>query len=83
MYAPNDKMFSATAWKAITPSNTALLEPCPVALWVGGAGDIAIVGHDGVSATLSAAPAGAVVTVQPRQLLSTGTTATLIVGLYT
>ncbi len=81
MSAFSANTFSARRWKAITASNTAFCEPKPVALRANVAGDIVAVGDDGVSGTFTVA-AGEILPVQPVQVLSTGTTATGIYGLY-
>lgn len=51
------------------------------AIYVGGTGDVAVVTAGGNSVIFSAVPAGTLIPIHIRQLLSTGTTATLIVGL--
>ena len=76
-----DRIHSATRWKAITPSNTARLEPVPTAIMVNVAGLVNIVGDDGVAADFQI-NAGAPLPCQPHQVLATGTTATGIRGLY-
>lgn len=79
----SERLFSAMRWAAITPSDTATLEPFPVVVFIGGAGVVVAVGHDGVSASFTV-PAGAVLSIQPRQIKATGTTATAtdIVALF-
>jgi hypothetical protein len=53
------------------------------ALWVGGAGDIAIIAEDDVAAvTLFAVAAGTIVPVRAKAVRVAGTTATNIVALY-
>ena len=81
MQAPNEATHTAIRWSAITKSDTVRLEPVPVAIFVGGGGDIAAEGQDGVSATFTVA-AGTVLQIQPGRILSTGTSATNIVGLH-
>lgn len=49
-------------------------------LYVGGAGDVAIVTEGGDSVTLKTVPAGSFVWVRTRTVEATGTTATNIVG---
>lgn len=52
------------------------------AVYVGGAGDLAIMPLDGSTAvTLSAVPAGALLPIACAKIMSTNTTATLIVAL--
>lgn len=52
-------------------------------LYVGGAGDVAILASgDTASVVWKAVPAGAIVPVEARTVLATGTTATNIVAIY-
>ena len=81
MSAFSDRTYTARRWKLLTASTTAALEPKPVALRANVAGDIVIIGDDGVSGTF-AVDAGQVLECQPTMLMSTGTTATGIYGLY-
>lgn len=67
---------SAIEFFAITKHDTNELAQVPRAIWVGGAGDIAL---DGV--VLKAVPAGTLLPVSPSKVNATGTTATDIVGL--
>lgn len=71
-------------WTVITPSDTTDLAEVPKALYVGGGGDIAMIGVDASAAatgvTWKAVPAASMLPVRPRRVLATGTTATLIVG---
>ncbi len=53
------------------------------ALYVGGAGDVAIVGiDDSVAVTLSSVPAGALLPIACKKVMSTNTSATLMVALF-
>ena len=79
--SPKDALHTAGSWKAISPSDTAKIEPFPRSVYVGGAGTVIAVGQDGVSAPFVAV-AGATLPIQPTQVLSTGTTATNLVALY-
>lgn len=65
---------------AVTPSDsTAVLFR---GLWIGGAGNVAIIGLLGDTAvTLSGVPAGTYLPIAVKRVMSTNTTATLIVGL--
>lgn len=67
---------SAREFFAITKHDTNELAQVPRAIWVGGAGDIAL---DGV--VLKAVPAGTLLPVSPSKVNATGTTATDLVGL--
>lgn len=77
----SNRTFCALRWKLLTASDTATLEPKPTAIRPNVAGDVVIVGDDGVSGTFTLA-AGEVLPCQPVQLKATGTTATGIYGLY-
>jgi hypothetical protein len=63
----------------VTPSDTADLPKTANALFVGGAGDVAIVTTGGDSLTFTV-PAGVVLPFKARRVLSTGTTATNIIA---
>lgn len=77
----SDNLFSALRWEELTPSDTVAIEPFPVAIFVGTAGDVEAKGDDGVSATFVAV-AGQTLSIQPRYVMATGTTATNLVALY-
>ena len=66
----------------ITKSNTTVFAQPTRALYVGGVGDVAVTYLDGTTDTLKAVPAGTVLPVRVSQVLSTGTSATNISGLY-
>lgn len=65
--------------KAITPSDTA--PQTYRAIYVGGAGNVSVVTSGGDTATFTAPPVGSIIPVEVKQVLATGTTATLLVGL--
>jgi hypothetical protein len=50
------------------------------AIWVGGAGAVAIKTEDGTTVTFSGAQAGTIIPVKTLQILATGTTGTSLVG---
>lgn len=77
----SDKVSTALRWKAITPSDTAPIEPRPVAVFVGGGGTVTAIGDDGVSGAFVAV-AGQVLQIQPNKVMATGTDATDLVALY-
>ena len=52
------------------------------AIWVGGAGDVSVVTRGGDTITFSGVPAGTLIPVRARRIRTTGTTATLLLGLY-
>lgn len=70
---------AATSWFAITPADSDLATQ-PEAIYVGGAGNLVVRGSNDVDATL-AVLAGQVLPIKPKQVRSTGTTATGLVGL--
>lgn len=68
---------------AITPSNTTTFTTPTRAVWVGGAGNIEVLlTGDTVPVTLSGVAAGTSLDISVTQVLTTNTTATLIVGLF-
>ena len=69
--------------QAITPSDTTVLSPPVRGVWVGGAGNIAIMAlGDTVATTISAVPAGTFLNwILVSKIMATNTTATLIVGM--
>lgn len=66
---------------AITPHDANDLAEMTRALYVGGAGALAIVLASGASVTLSGVAGGTVLPLRLRQVKATGTTATNLVGL--
>lgn len=67
---------------AVTPSDSTDLGPVR-ALYVGGAGNVAIrAAGDSAATTHTGVPAGAVLPIRARYVYSTGTTATGIVAWY-
>jgi hypothetical protein len=70
---------------AVTPSDSADLAIYAKALWIGGAGSVAIIpvgNADGDSVVIAGCPAGALLPIQVRRVLTTGTTATAISALF-
>lgn len=65
---------------AITPHDTNE-QPFDCGLWVGGAGDVSVRMRDGMDAVFSAVPAGTLLPINVVRVRTTGTTATLLVGL--
>lgn len=76
---------SATNGAAVTPSDSTILVKTR-ALWIGGAGNVAVVfadaGTGGSAVTLTGATAGSIIPVSAIKVMSTNTTATNIVALY-
>lgn len=64
---------------AITPSDTA--GNSFSAIYVGGAGNVAVITEGGNTVTFTAPPVGSIIPIRTQKVLSTGTTATLLIGL--
>lgn len=79
--APGSNFPFTRAWP-ITPSNDSDLAELPRAIYVGGAGDLAVIMH-GSSApvTFKAVPVGTTLWIRARLVMSTNTTATQLLGL--
>lgn len=73
----------ATRAQSMTPNDTDDIEAgdMPRAIWVGGAGNLAVVMADGQTVTFEAVPAGFMLPIRIKRLL-TSTTASAIVGLW-
>lgn len=65
--------------QTVTPSDTGFV--AGRALYVGGAGNVALITVGGDSVVFAAVPVGAVIPVEFNQILATGTTATLMLAL--
>lgn len=68
--------------EVITPDASAELISVTRAVWVGGAGTLAVVMANGQAVTFSGIAAGTLLPIRVRAVRVTGTTATLILGLY-
>lgn len=68
---------------AITKSDSTDLTASKIrALWVGGAGDVAVIAlNDTAAVTIASVPAGTLLPISVVKVMSTNTTATSIVGL--
>jgi len=66
---------------AITPSDTGQLTTLARFIMVGGAGDVKVQGLDGQTGTLPSCQPGVQYRANAKQVLSTGTSATGIVGI--
>lgn len=64
---------------AVTPHDTNAQRAA--GLYVGGAGNVAVTTEDGTTVTFSGVTAGSVLPIKVLRVLSTNTTATLILGL--
>lgn len=67
---------------AITPSDSAELSIATRGLYIGGAGDVVAVLSSGDEVTFTGMLAGAIYPLRVKQVKSTNTTATSIIGLY-
>jgi hypothetical protein len=67
---------------AVTPDDGRDLAVVTRALYVGGAGDLAVRMADGTALTFGAVPAGTLLPVRVVRVLATGTSATRVVGLW-
>lgn len=72
----NDRLASSAV--AVVPSDTAFVDF--VGLYVGGAGNVALQGEDGVTALFTAPPVGSRIDMRITRVMSTNTTATVLVG---
>lgn len=66
----------------VTPNDTADLSATSRALYVGGAGNLAVIMVGGETVTLTAVPAGTLLPIRVDRVLAIGTTATAIVALW-
>ena len=82
MTGKSSAVYGATSGVAVTKSDSTVL-PVTRGLWVGGAGDVAVIfTGDTAALTLAGVTAGSMLPVQVTKVMSTNTTATLIVALY-
>jgi hypothetical protein len=74
--------YPARSLRAVTPNNSTDLDFVPKALWIGAAGNVAILAfEDSAAVTLVGCQAGQIIPVRAKRVLSTGTTATSIVAM--
>lgn len=66
---------------AVTPSDSTELAFLPRELYIGGTGHLAVEMKSGAQVTFSAVPAGKILRIRVNKVLSTGTTATLILAI--
>lgn len=77
-----DASSSWNLWSAITPSDTVdLPQGVSMAIWVGGAGNVAAVMQNGAVATFTGVTAGTVLPIAARRINATNTTATNLMAL--
>ena len=76
-----DATAPAIRWAQVTPDDAVPLDPMPRALFVGGAGTLALEDRTG-SVVAWSVPAGMILPVAPLRVRATGTTASGIVALW-
>lgn len=79
---PSTELFTGRRFAAITASDTVDLAYKPRALFVGGAGNVALVGLDGTVVTFNGLQDGQVLEVAYKRVNSTNTTASNLVAIY-
>ena len=67
---------------AVTKSDTTILPEAVRAIFVGGAGNVAVVTSGGDTLTFSGVTAGTILLIRVTKILSTGTTATSMVIIW-
>lgn len=72
----------AKQWRAVTTSDTVNLPAGCRGIYVGGAGNVVLVGDDNVAVTFTAPPVGTFIPCGAKRVNATNTTATLLVALY-
>lgn len=77
-----DQAAPARKWVVVSPSDSVNLPSGCCAIYVGGAGNVALVGEDDVAATFTAVGAGQTLPCQAKRVNLTNTTATLMLALY-
>jgi hypothetical protein len=64
----------------VTKSDTTIYSPPLNGIWVGSVGDVTVITPAGTSVLFSAVPTGTLLPIQAKQVMSTGTTASLLAG---
>lgn len=67
-------------WEAVTPDDDSVYSDPPRSLWVGGRGNVSLVGSDGVIAVFEGVQG--TLPMSPTRVRATGTTATGIIALW-
>lgn len=81
-YHSSDQAAPARSWVAVTPHDSNNLPAGCRGIYVGGAGNVALVGDNGTAVTFTAVPVGTFLPCGPVRVNNTNTTATLMVALY-
>lgn len=74
------KLIVARDAQNITKSDATIYQPPLNGVWVGGLGDVTVITPAGTSVLFSAVPAGTMLPIQAKQVMATGTTASLLAG---
>jgi hypothetical protein len=72
----------ARSWKVVTPHDSTNMAAGCQGIYVGGAGNVALVGDDNVAVTFTAVPVGTFIPCRAKRVNAALTTATLMVALY-
>jgi hypothetical protein len=78
----DDLLAPASDGAAVTPNDNTDLAVASKRLWIGGAGNVALITVKGTTLTYTAVPAGTYLMVRASRVKSTGTTASNIVAEY-
>ena len=85
-FPDSDVSSACRRWDVIAPSDTVDLVRLPKAIYVGGAGDIKMIGVDAAANATGVVwvgvPAASMLPVRPRRILATGTSATNLLGCF-
>jgi len=79
--ARGDTTSTGDEWFEITPSDASDLPQVVRALYIGGSGDIKVADVSGNAATFVGLTAGSILPIRAYRVMSTGTTATNLVGI--
>lgn len=78
----SDQSAPARSWQAVTPSDVTGLPAGCRGIYIGGDGDVSLLGAGGTSVTFVGLTAGTFMPCGPVRVNAAGTTATNIVALY-
>lgn len=78
-----DPVTAARHAEAVTPSDTADLNHVTSAIYIGGAGNLALIlANDSAPVTFTGLAAGTVLQVQAKRIMATNTTATALLAMW-
>ncbi len=78
----NPSTIRATGAAAVTKSDSTVFSEPIIALYVGGAGDVAVTMASGAVVTFVGVPAGTILPIEVSKVMSTNTSATTILRLW-